>query len=143
MVNNIGQSRPKISKYSPQGSPHHPHDISSRIIKVRMESHLSITRRIANRIAEESYMLGLNLKIESFVCLEKKDKGSFTVIKGPHVHKKSRDQYHIPRYVAWFTLCLRHPPLEQSLRHGLEFLNAIKKEYPEIEFTFSGSEASI
>lgn len=60
-------------------------------IEVRFESRVrSIQKNYAIRLAEE-----MNLNIKSFVCLKKGTKGTITLISGPHVHKKSRDQLRV------------------------------------------------
>lgn len=50
----------------------------------------------------------LNLDVKSFVSLKKKAKHRFTVISGPHVHKKSRQQYRIDSYVSFFVFELQN-----------------------------------
>ena len=55
----------------------------------------------AMRLAKE---MGLGQAIKSFVRLRKKRVLSMTLISGPHVHKKSRDQYHIINHSAFFTM---------------------------------------
>jgi len=49
----------------------------------------------------------LKLDVKSFVSLKKKAKHRFTVISGPHVHKKSRQQYRIDSYVSFFVFELK------------------------------------
>jgi ribosomal protein S10 len=49
----------------------------------------------------------LKLDLKSFVSLKKKAKHRFTVISGPHVHKKSRQQYRIDSYVSFFVFELK------------------------------------
>ena len=60
----------------------------------------------ALRLAEE---MGLEISAskgqkKSFVQLKKKKDLLMTLISGPHVHKKTRDQYHIFSYSALFTI---------------------------------------
>lgn len=47
------------------------------------------------------------------VFLKKKRQLSLTVISGPHVHKKSRDQYKIDRYSGFF--CIEQKSLSEQL----------------------------
>jgi hypothetical protein len=54
------------------------------------------------RLAKE-----MGLPITSRVRLRKKSIASMTLISGPHVHKKSRDQYHIINHSAFFTIIIQ------------------------------------
>jgi hypothetical protein len=53
----------------------------------------------------------MDLNIPAKVHYKKTDQLAITVIKSPHVHKKSRDQYKIDRYCA-FSQVLARPRLD-------------------------------
>jgi len=74
-----------------------------------------------NFIRRFAYDLKLNIK--SFVSLKKKTKQRLTVISGPHVHKKSRQQYRIDSYRAFFTLIV------QNKEEYARFLDLKRKLY--------------
>lgn len=46
----------------------------------------------------------LNLNIQSFIYFKKKKKLLLTILSGPHVHKKSREQYKIDHFGAYFKI---------------------------------------
>lgn len=74
-------------------------------IQIKLGAYQPIPRLIRN-----SNLLGLlrdlNLNISSFVFLKKQKRASVTVNSGPHVHKKSREQYQIHQFNAFFTINL-------------------------------------
>lgn len=53
----------------------------------------------------------LNLNIQSFIYFKKKKKLLLTILSGPHVHKKSREQYKIDHFGAYFKI---HVPFDSS-----------------------------
>jgi hypothetical protein len=63
--------------------------IGRQKIVTRIEGHVQPKRSVI-RIAQE-----INLNIRSIVHLRKRNKPLITLLSGPHVHKKSRDQYKI------------------------------------------------
>ena len=75
-------------------------------ITIRFESHRPNSIRkstiAAVRLARE-----MNLNIPAKVHYKKTNQLAITVIKSPHVHKKSRDQYKIDRYCAFFQVLAR------------------------------------
>lgn len=46
------------------------------------------------------------IPFNNFINLKKRNKISLTVISGPHVHKKSREQFNIPLYTYFYTINL-------------------------------------
>jgi ribosomal protein S10 len=73
-------------------------------VTLRLESHrqasLKKSTLAAGRIARE-----MNLSVAAQGHYKKKNQLTITLISGPHVHKKSRDQYKIDRYGAFLVLC--------------------------------------
>lgn len=52
----------------------------------------------------ERFSYDLNLNIGSLTHLKKKSKQRVTILSGPHVHKKSRQQFRIDLYSAFFVI---------------------------------------
>lgn len=72
-------------------------------IVTRIEGHnpcMQIERSVI-RIAQE-----INLSIRSIVHLRKRNKPLITLLSGPHVHKKSRDQYKIEKRSILFVFII-------------------------------------
>lgn len=61
--------------------------------------------------------------IKSFVSLKKRSKKKFTVISGPHVHKKSRQQFRIDLYSSFLVLTIK------DNKDYINFLNLKRKLY--------------
>jgi len=76
------------------------------------------------RLIRDSNLLGLlrdlNLNISSFVSLKKHKQASVTINSGPHVHKKSREQYQILYFSAFFTIHLANLTPSISAKKILE-----------------------
>jgi hypothetical protein len=72
-------------------------------IQIKLGAYQPIPRLIRNSNLL-SLLRDLNLTISSFVFLKKRKQASITVNSGPHVHKKSREQYQILQYSAFFTI---------------------------------------
>lgn len=88
-------------------------------IEVRFESVVSATARQCALLLR---MQSANLNIKSYVSLKKGAQGTMTLISGPHVHKKSRDQYHTLRHCAFFVLLVRNT---QDQLKFLDFYNQL------------------
>ena len=84
-------------------------------IKVRIESQTyKIPKNpFAIRLAKQ-----MGLEAKSFVQLRKGNELLITLISGPHVHKKSRDQYKIVKYSAFFAIGIRN---RENLKTFLEY----------------------
>jgi ribosomal protein S10 len=65
------------------------------------KNRLTQGKKIITRLAQD-----LGLATGTFICLKKKAKQRFTVISGPHVHKKSRQQYRIDSYCGFFSVLI-------------------------------------
>lgn len=98
-IRTLSQASDRLTSLSPCQNTASP---SALRIRIRMQSHLKITKEIPNAMANQMYASTFKIPsyLESFFCLKKKKKFAITVISGPHVHKKSRDQYFIPKYIA-------------------------------------------
>ena len=74
------------------------------VVTIRLESHRPSSTRscaaAAGRMARE-----MNLNISAQGHYKKKNQLKITLISGPHVHKKSRDQYKIDRFGAFLVIC--------------------------------------
>ena len=51
---------------------------------------------------------GVNVKIISNVSCVKKKKKSYTMLRSPFVHKKSKEQFVIEKFNGFFILCLKN-----------------------------------
>jgi len=72
---------------------------------IRIEGHnprMQIERSVI-RIARE-----INPSMRSIVHLRKRNKPSITLLSGPHVHKKSRDQYSIADHRSLFVFVIEN-----------------------------------
>ena len=68
------------------------------------------------------------------VSFKKKNKASFTVISGPHVHKKSRDQYKIESYKGFFAISVLD---DFDFFNFLEFKRKLYASYSDQYFNIS------
>lgn len=85
------------------------------IIRIRIESQTFQIPKIPLCIYLAKQM---GLLVESFVKQKKRNDVLITVISGPHVHKKSRDQLYIPRYSGSFIIKIQD---ESDLKTFLEY----------------------
>jgi hypothetical protein len=103
---------------------------------IKMHSSMHIPKRIQRSVADGLSLRGVGQgKVQSFISTKNRKKTiSLTLISGPHVHKKSRDQYKIQKYTAWFSVIL---PWKKSRKVLFEFLSEKQKRHPEIEFAIT------
>jgi hypothetical protein len=84
-------------------------------IYIRVDNHMSgsnteLKKRmlsLAKQMDLNTHMAGTNAS-NSFVFLKKKNKLLISLISGPHVHKKSRDQYRIINDTIFFSLVVKN-----------------------------------
>jgi ribosomal protein S10 len=100
-------------------------------IKVKMESQTYEipTNPFAIRLAKH-----MGLEVKSWVQSKKQNELSITLISGPHVHKKSRDQYKIVKYSAFFIINIRN---QENLKTFLEYKKRLFLLHADEEFKFS------
>lgn len=67
----------------------------------------TLTKKLANRLSDNSICFNFG----------KKDLSLFTVIRSPHVHKKSREQFQLAQFHRFFTVKNKQNPF---------FLNSLK-----------------
>lgn len=111
-------------------------------VLIKFESYNPIKKDLIISLARQ-----INLPIKSYINLKKKNKILVTVISGPHVHKKSREQYKIDYYQSLLLLELdkdfstlhndslnskflyfKHQIYEKALDKGLEITYTYKKK---------------
>lgn len=83
----------------------------------------------------------LNLPLDSVVNFKKRNKISLTVLSGPHVHKKSREQFHISHFTSLF--CINFNNVEQYhnfLAHKQLLLDITSNQGYTLCFTYSKNE---
>ena len=100
-------------------------------IKVKIESQTyKIPKNpFAIRLAKQ-----MGLELTSFVQLKKKNELLITLISGPHVHKKSRDQYKIVKYSGFFLINIR---TSQDLKTFIEYKKKLFLSNTDEQFKFS------
>ena len=88
-----------------------------------MESHLPLVQaeKFARRLAVGLDTLSTTLR-KSLVHQRKRNMRLLTLLSGPHVHKKSRDQYNITRYSATFIVFIRN---KDDFKTFLEYKNKL------------------
>ncbi len=109
----VAAPRPGVAVFAPPPTT----NVLDLLTYVKFESHNQIKFTKLNstikRLAEEMGLIGFehgpfgpsgpsfSYKLNS-VFLKKRQQLSITLISGPHVHKKSRDQYKIDHYSGFF-----------------------------------------
>lgn len=97
------------------------YDIDCSSIGIRLESshfipNLEHLRSSSFSPLKEAFNLSLN--IHSSISLRKNKKIMLTILSGPHVHKKSREQYQIDKFSTLYYIKTRTP---EDYKKFLEF----------------------
>ena len=100
-------------------------------IKVQIESQ---TYKIPKNPFAIRLAKHMGLELKSRVPLRKRNELSITLISGPHVHKKSRDQYKIVKYSAFFIVNIRN---REDFKTFLEYKKSLFLLNADEEFKFS------
>jgi ribosomal protein S10 len=105
----------------------------SKVI-LKITSHEPISAKFIFHLAEK-----MNVNITSFINLKKKDNTLITVLSGPHIDKKSREQFCISKYAKIFIMDFTTISSFDEINHFKNFL-VLKKtflDYPfDISFTY-------
>jgi hypothetical protein len=118
---------------------------SKIILKLESSFDCNFLKKSILNLALQNNLI-ITSKKNLFIDLKKRNKIAVTVLSGPHVHKKSREQLAISKYSSFLEFKIKNTPKGEDFKSFLIFkdkLKTLSNHSVNISFTYLTSEQFI